>query len=105
MGSSVLISFISVTGTSIEDALQVGPRHEWALFTNREKFDLVAMYDNSSENFGSGNSPLSALVRAIYETAFRKILKRMPVLLVGGFAIVADRPGTGSLTASSAPTK
>jgi len=27
------------------------------------------------------------------------------LLLVGGFAIVADRPGTGTLTASSAQTK
>ena len=42
------------------------------------------MYDGSSESFGPAKSPLSALVCAIYETEFRKILKKNPVLLVGG---------------------
>jgi ubiquitin carboxyl-terminal hydrolase 8 len=74
-----------VTGTTIEDSLHVGSRHEWALFTNREKFDLVTICDGSSESFGPANSPLLALFRAIYENEFRKMLKRMPVLLVGGF--------------------
>jgi len=45
------------------------------------------MYNSSSESFGLANSPLSALVRTIYETEFRKILKRMPVLLVGGLDV------------------
>ena len=74
----------SVTGAAIEDSLHVGPRHEWALFTNREKFDFVVMYDSSSESLGSDNSPLLALTCAIYEKEFRKMLKRMPVLLIGG---------------------
>lgn len=53
------------------------------LFTNRDKFDLVAIYDESS---GSPNdSPaLMALMRAIYERAFKKILRNMPMVLVGG---------------------
>jgi ubiquitin carboxyl-terminal hydrolase 8 len=51
------------------------------LFSNRDKFDLVAIYDDSSESF---DKPLSVLVRAIYEIAFQKMLKRMPVLIVGG---------------------
>ncbi|KAI0042737.1 cysteine proteinase [Auriscalpium vulgare] len=74
----------NVSGQTIEDSLTVAPRHEWVLFCNRDKFDLIAIYDNSSETFGSLESPLSSLVRAIYETAFRKILKKFPILIVGG---------------------
>ncbi|KAI0832093.1 cysteine proteinase [Trametes gibbosa] len=74
----------NVTGDSIEDALAVGPPHEAVLFKNRDKFDLVAMYDDASDVVGDSHSPLSVLFKAIYETAFRKILKNMPMLLIGG---------------------
>ncbi|KAI0352107.1 cysteine proteinase [Trametes cingulata] len=74
----------NVTGQSIEDALAVGPPHEAVLFANRDKFDLVAMYDDASESMGDPRAPLAVLFRAIYETAFRKILKNMPMLLIGG---------------------
>ncbi|KAH9930213.1 uncharacterized protein B0H18DRAFT_1116912 [Fomitopsis serialis] len=73
-----------VTAQSIEDALVVAPRGEQVLFANRDKFDLVGIYDDASETFGDTNSPLSVLTRAIYEIAFRKFLKHPPVLLVGG---------------------
>jgi ubiquitin carboxyl-terminal hydrolase 8 len=73
-----------VTGSTIEKSLLAFPGREWALFINREKYDLIAMYDSSSEAFGPSNSPLSLLVHTIYETASEKILKKMPVLLVGG---------------------
>lgn len=62
----------------------VSPRHEASLFHNRDKFDLVVVYDGSSTSFGAENTPLSVLVRAIFERAFRKMLKRTPMLLVGG---------------------
>ena len=62
----------------------IGPRQEASLFDNRDKFDLVAVYDGSSTSFGDANTPLSILVRVISEQAFRKILKRMPMMLVGG---------------------
>lgn len=63
----------------------VGPRQEASLFVNRDKFDLVAVYDHSSTTFGSEKSPLNVVVRLIYEQAFRKMLKRSPIMLVGGF--------------------
>lgn len=74
----------SVTADTIENALVIAPRGEQVLFSNRDKFDLVGVYDDSSETFGDANSPLSILTRAIYEVAFRKFLKHPPVLLVGG---------------------
>ncbi|KAH9832545.1 uncharacterized protein C8Q71DRAFT_258180 [Rhodofomes roseus] len=73
-----------VSAQSIEDALVVAPRTEHVLFSNRDKFDLVGIYDDASDTFGDANSPLSVLTHAIYEVAFRKFLKHPPVLLVGG---------------------
>lgn len=77
-------SLRSVTAQSIEDALVVAPRTEQVLFANRDKFDLVGIYDDASDTVGDTNSPLSVLTRAIYEIAFRKFLKHPPVLLLGG---------------------
>lgn len=76
----------------------VAPRHEWALFNNRDKFDLVAIYDDASETMGDARSPLSALVRAIFETSFKKFLKHIPVLLVGGLQAWKREAGEAELT-------
>jgi ubiquitin carboxyl-terminal hydrolase 8 len=74
----------SVNGVTIEDSLTVAPRDEWVLFRNRDKFDIIAIYDEASETPGPQDAPIASLIRAIYENAFRKILKRVPVLLIGG---------------------
>lgn len=76
----------SVTADALENSMVIGPRQEASLFANRDKFDLVAVYDESSTSFASDNSPLSVLVRVTYEQAFRKMLRRMPIMLVGGIA-------------------
>ncbi|KZT07231.1 cysteine proteinase [Laetiporus sulphureus 93-53] len=73
-----------VTSMTIEDSLVVAPRNEAMLFSNRNKFDLVAMYDDASESFGDASTFMSVLARAIYEMEFRKILKHPPMILVGG---------------------
>ena len=73
----------SINADVIEESLILAPRHERMLFSNRDKFDLVAVYDEASQS--AGESPaLKALMRAIYELAFRKILKNIPMILVGG---------------------
>ncbi|KAI0769213.1 hypothetical protein BC629DRAFT_1534568 [Irpex lacteus] len=73
----------NVNADVIEDSLAVAPRHESMLFSNRDKFDLVALYDAESQS--ANDSPaLKALMRVIYEVSFRKILKNMPMVLVGG---------------------
>jgi ubiquitin carboxyl-terminal hydrolase 8 len=74
----------SITAEALENAMVVGPRQEASLFANRDKFDLIAIYDSSSSNFGSDTTPISVLLRLIWEQAFKKMLKRMPMLLVGG---------------------
>ena len=54
------------------------------MFCNRDKFDLVVIHDDASETRAPPDAPLARLESAIYETAFRRILKRVPVLLIGG---------------------
>ena len=44
---------------------------------------MIVIADKSSESY-SANTALSALVQAIYETAFKKCLRHAPMLLVGG---------------------
>ncbi|KAJ2929686.1 hypothetical protein H1R20_g7424, partial [Candolleomyces eurysporus] len=73
-----------IDADSLEASMVVAPRTETSLFENRGKFDLVAVYDQSSTTFGDDSSPLSILVSIISERAFKKILKRMPMMLVGG---------------------
>jgi Ubiquitin carboxyl-terminal hydrolase len=74
----------SVTSQQIESAIVISPPTEQALFGDRDKFDFVIIMDQSSTIIGPPSSPLSCLVRAIYEQVFSKSLKRPPILLVGG---------------------
>lgn len=88
----------SVTSQTIESSLSIAPREELMLFTNRDKFDLVVIYDSSSTTLGSlaSHSPLSVVVKAIYETEFRKILKQVPVLMLGGYEAYKREIGSGA---------
>jgi ubiquitin carboxyl-terminal hydrolase 8 len=73
------------------------------LFCNRDKFDIIAIYDDASETPGPPDAPLARLIRAIYETAFRKILKRVPVLLIGGLEAWKREFGDQELVLEQAP--
>ncbi|KAH8995056.1 cysteine proteinase [Lactarius hatsudake] len=95
----------NVSGQTIEDSLTVAPRDEWVLFCNRDKFDLIAIYDDASETPGPPDAPLSRLERAIYETAFRKILKRVPVLLIGGLEAWKHEFGERELVVADASSQ
>ena len=81
----------------------IAPRQEASLFDNRDKFDLVAVYDGSSTSFGDASTPLSTLVRVINEQAFRKILKRMPMMLVGGIEAWKRELGETELVRGTSP--
>ncbi|KAF9466165.1 hypothetical protein BDZ94DRAFT_1188229 [Collybia nuda] len=68
----------------LEESMSIAPKHEQGIFANRDKFDLIVVYDEASTSYGPKDSPLSVLVRLIGEQAIQKMLKRMPMLLVGG---------------------
>lgn len=74
----------SLTIGRLEELMFIAPKHEQSLFFNRDKFDLVVIYDESSTELGEHDSPLSILVRLIGGQAIHKMLKRMPMLLTGG---------------------
>lgn len=73
--------FISLTTEMLDDAMVIAPRQEQSLFANRDKFDLVVVYDQDSTTF---KTPINVLLRIINEKAFKKMLKKMPMMLVGG---------------------
>ena len=75
---------LSLSSDKLEDALVVAPQKESAVFRNRNQFDLVVMYDADSESFGPSNTPMSLAMRIIFENEFQRVLKRPPVILVGG---------------------
>ncbi|KAJ7504212.1 ubiquitin carboxyl-terminal hydrolase 4 [Mycena galericulata] len=74
-----------LTAERLEDSMVNAPTNETTMFKNRDKFDLIVVYDQSSQTLGPSTSPMSILVRLISEQAFTKLLKRMPMMLVGGF--------------------
>lgn len=84
----------SITSTQLESALSLSPQHELEMFSARNNYDMVVVYDRSSLSM-PGTEPLSTapeaqrvlwnLTNAIYEREFYKSLKRQPVLLKGGW--------------------
>ncbi|KAL0060484.1 ubiquitin-specific protease doa4 [Marasmius tenuissimus] len=70
-----------VTGDTLEYAMSSS---EAATFKNREMWDLVVVYDQDSTDVGDHQALLNVLVSAIYTNAFKKFLKRPPMVLEGG---------------------
>ncbi|TDL26727.1 hypothetical protein BD410DRAFT_895341 [Rickenella mellea] len=97
-----------LTAEKLEDALSVAPRKESMVFSNRDKFQYVVMYDSDAETF---TKPMAAVSRVIFENAFRKMLQRPPVILVGGLrdwkalyprdVATESRPGSETISRAS----
>ncbi|KAF8216733.1 hypothetical protein K438DRAFT_1953639 [Mycena galopus ATCC 62051] len=81
----VVLGRTGLTAARLEESMIGSPTGEMTMFKNRDKFDLIVVYDQSSETLGSTNTPMSILVRLISEQEFTKMLKRMPMMLAGGF--------------------
>ncbi|KAJ3716264.1 hypothetical protein DFJ43DRAFT_1134617 [Lentinula guzmanii] len=111
----------NVTSDTIEDSLSLAPTSEASTFNNRHKFELVVLYDKSSASFSStpsslvasgafsnnntiseaSNPDMTTLLRAIWEREFKKTLKRMPMMLIGGYEAWVKEFGTGESRISS----
>lgn len=86
--------YCSVTSSEIESSLSLSSENERQLFSSRNAFDRIIIYDRSSTAI-SYSPPITTssdaqrtlynLVNAIYNREFHKSLKRQPVLLVGGW--------------------
>jgi len=75
------------------------PVSEATVFKNRDKFDIVVIYDDSSETHGDG--PLSKLVTIVYEQAFSTILRNPPMLLLGGLKAWREEMGVDQVVLSA----
>ncbi|KAJ3781622.1 ubiquitin carboxyl-terminal hydrolase 4 [Lentinula aff. detonsa] len=92
----------NVTSDTIEDSLSLAPTSEASTFNNRHKFELVVLYDRSSASFSSTPNPdMTTLLRAIWEREFKKTLKRMPMMLIGGYEAWVKEFGIGESRISS----
>ncbi|KAG6900025.1 hypothetical protein C0993_004082 [Termitomyces sp. T159_Od127] len=75
-----------LTISELERAMTNAPSEERSVFSNRDKFEIVVLYDNHSKDLGASNTPLSILNRLIATArTSQKLLKRQPMLLVGGY--------------------
>ncbi|KAG6876190.1 hypothetical protein C0992_000552, partial [Termitomyces sp. T32_za158] len=76
----------NLTISELERAMANAPSGERSVFSNRDKFEIVVIYDNHSKDLGASNTPLSILNRLIATArTSQKLLKRQPMLLVGGY--------------------
>lgn len=73
---------------TLENSLSVG---EATLFRNRDKFDIVVIYDDSSEALGNG--ALFKFVTIVYEHSFTTVLRNSPMLLQGGLKAWREEMG------------
>ncbi|KAF7309945.1 Ubiquitin carboxyl-terminal hydrolase 4 [Mycena indigotica] len=78
----VVLTRPGLTAQGLEDSMVGAPTKETTMFKNRDKFDLVVLYDHSSTTLAS--QPMTTLFSLIYDQAFTKMLRNMPMLLVGG---------------------
>lgn len=107
--------FVLRDGMSAEelgDSNVLSPESEQALYEQRQDFDLVVFYDQSSSSIRSGSSVdaryLQNFAKAVYDYGYSKQLKRHPLLLFGGLDAWVDLMGNGSLrtsTTSTAPAR
>ncbi|KAJ7818471.1 hypothetical protein B0H14DRAFT_3876965 [Mycena olivaceomarginata] len=84
------------------------PTNETTMFKNWDKFDLIVVYDQSSQTLGGRIRRCRSWCGLISETAFTKLLKCMPMALVGEQGTAAAKApisftsNTGSSSSSSA---
>ncbi|WVQ70525.1 hypothetical protein IAR50_000044 [Cryptococcus sp. DSM 104548] len=67
----------------LEDSLSLSPPKQQSYFANRDKYDLVIVYDASSPIWPN-NGPLQKLWDMFFNGHDPKKLQRAPVLLIGG---------------------
>jgi len=100
-----------ISGDELNDKMLLAPDAEQKLFHERDEFDLIVFYDQSSTsyklsspvaNFTEGK--LRDFAAAVYDYGYEKKIKRRPMLLVGGLDAWVDLLGPNSLQTSNTGT-
>ncbi|KAE9380852.1 cysteine proteinase [Stipitochalara longipes BDJ] len=96
-----------ISGEELAESMVIAPDLEQDLYDQRDEFDLIVFYDQSSDSLKSsksGNSEtqsiLNDFVSAVYEYGYDKRTKRRPKLLSGGIEAWVDLLGPNSLKTS-----
>ncbi|KAL8278990.1 hypothetical protein RQP46_008659 [Phenoliferia psychrophenolica] len=91
------------TGYDLESSLTLSPPSELSMFSSRNKYDVIVVYDRASTSIPTYAPPSTGseaqrvlwnLNNAIYEKEFTKSLKRQPMLLKGGWEAWEKKVGS-----------
>jgi ubiquitin carboxyl-terminal hydrolase 8 len=97
-----------MSGDELNDKMVLAPDAEQKLFHERDEFDLVVFYDQSSSSYKL-SSPVANVTEgklrdfaaAVYDYGYEKKLKRRPMVVVGGLDAWVDLLGPNSLQTSN----
>ncbi|RDW75252.1 hypothetical protein BP6252_06394 [Coleophoma cylindrospora] len=93
-----------MSAEQLEERIVLSPDAEQELYAQRNEFDLVVYYNQSSTGIDSDgdvvNRPMEYFRRAVFEFAYNKQLKHKPLLLYGGLDAWIDLLGPASLQSS-----
>lgn len=97
-----------ISADELGERIVLSPDLEQKLYENRNRFDLVVYYDQSSSSIKpsspaivSGNNYLEGFSKAVYEYGYERQLSRRPMLLIGGLDAWVDLLGPNCLRSSS----
>jgi len=104
--------FVLRDGMSAEELGETNvssPDAEQKLYEQRQDFDLVVFYDQSSSSLRPNNpsyesNHLEIFAKAVLDYGYSKRLKQRPMLLLGGLDAWVDLMGPGSLKISPSST-
>ncbi|KAI0999691.1 hypothetical protein K3495_g8506 [Podosphaera aphanis] len=89
-----------ISGDELADSMVIAPDAEQKLYEKRDNFDLVIVYDQSSEKI-TDSSKLMDFTNAVYKYGYEKRLKRPTLLLAAGLNGWIDLLGPNSLATST----
>lgn len=100
---------LNMSADELQESLVLSPEAEQVLFDQRDEFDLVVYYDQSTDSTDflknhenpRSKAPLRYLYDALYEFNQEKPLRWAPILLVGGMDAWVDLLGGQALATSN----
>lgn len=99
-----------MSADELGESIVLSPDAEQKLYEQRQEFDMIVFYDQSSTTFRpsnhvyGGNNYLQDFAKAVYDYGYSKQPKYCPRLLLGGLDAWVDLTGSGSLETSSTGT-
>jgi ubiquitin carboxyl-terminal hydrolase 8 len=99
-----------MSADELGESIVLSPDTEQELYEQRQEFDLVVFYDQSSSSMEPNNQAhenphyLQDFSKAIFDYGYSKQVQRRPMLLLGGLDAWVDKVGPNALKTSSTST-